>query len=368
VDLPIWERRERRELLAQIHAPDVHRTDIQAVASILEHGIGLALYACMANQHMIPFRSTQVQIYYQRFADMLFNDATTINDFGNYMLGQINQFHVDSLQQSANFHTLLVFVKDQIENMPIFPLDATLVMEQQKDETIRLINETQTTSTEYQMEIDTLQEQQEKFNDIRFTTIDMVSMITHRKEIIEQCGKIHKKEEDILKRCMELSEKMNTLFTNIDYNNQAVQKIMEAKAVLSVLTPMPKPTSLMEKRYLTVTFLSILQSSAELLSKMLKLTRQTDIQIAEDNIDRSIEELLLEIDLDFNKRTPHNERVDELRRRVANIKTNSDLVSSVGDWLNERHYGENEFISDHLAEKRQRVMLPIDSALSPEIW
>ena len=55
VDLPTWERRERKELLAQIHAPNVHRRDIQTVASMLEHGISLALYACMGTQNMIPF-------------------------------------------------------------------------------------------------------------------------------------------------------------------------------------------------------------------------------------------------------------------------------------------------------------------------
>lgn len=198
-------------------------------------------------------------------------------------------------------------------------------------------------------------------------------MMTVRNNILNTCGAVHVQEKEILQRYVELHKKLKSAFSSIPYDlanphEVTFKGILEAKDAVLVVTPVPEPTELMKKKHLTISFLSLLQSSSEILSKMLKLTRHTDIQIAEDNIDRSIEELLQEIDLDFNKQTSVNEQVEKLRRRVAKVKTNPDLVASVGDWLNERRYGESEFISDHLAEKRQRVMRPIDTALPPEMW
>ena len=376
VDLPIWERRERKELLAQIHAPNVHRRDIQTVASILERGINLAFYACMSNKQMSPFRSTQIQIYYQRFTRVLFHSEDTVNDFANNILAPISAFQNDHSERILVLKALLGFVRNAFE--PLFDETPEPTTEQIAENPTLLVMRAELAVIEqsfepYQKEIEALDEKLEDFRTKRQGNTPTESMMTVRNNILNTCGAVHVQEKEILQRYVELHKKLRSAFSSIPYDlanphEVTFKGILEAKDAVLVVTPVPEPTELMKKKHLTISFLSLLQSSAEILSKMLKLTRHTDIQIAEDNIDRSIEELLQEIDLDFNKQTSVNEQVEKLRRRVAKVKTNPDLVASVGDWLNERRYGESEFISDHLAEKRQRVMRPIDTALPPEMW
>lgn len=145
--------------------------------------------------------------------------------------------------------------------------------------------------------------------------------------------------------------------------------------------PVLERTLNMKKRDLIMTFLNLLYSSADNLEDILGLTRDSDIQIAEDNVTRSIEEVVArviqhgaEVNLLPNAAIDYGNPsealrpstiADTLRTKIRlqkeEITTNGELMAQVGLWLSERRYGESDFVADHVEAKRQRLSSRLSS-------
>jgi hypothetical protein len=385
VDLSIWERRERNALLAEIHNLNIHRTDIHQVALLLEHGITLALYATISNPMLAVFRSTQIQAYYKRMDNDLFDMWALLTDFKINMLPSIvtiNNVHGDLI---ITYLDLIDAITDSLlPGYNLWPSGVPPVLVNL--DIYNAVKNIHTTIHEllirYEKSIEQCKTECMNFSRLmneveqHGTVTDTMTgaLMETMRIILSTLKDLRNLESNTTKEFARLHANLTAAVATHGVQYEPTPTHEQYYYGTRPLTIEIKPSPLMQNRNLSILFLSLLRSAAETLSNMLRLARQTDVDIAEDKLDRSLEDILSMVDRTTGTMvSPHSEHRAELQKKISDpaIETNADLVACVGRWLGERHYGESDYVADHIASKRARLehrLYSVDRALPPNLW
>ena len=330
VDLHNRDKSIQTELLASIHDANVHRVDVQRLITILKNGIALALFICVVPSNtLVCFKSTTVAHFHKKFMAKYFDLQTYIESVGELALTRVDIIMNNHAATSEYIGKMNVeqFAGNYDNN------EEQIINKAMDDYNTQRTTVNQTIAAS-------------RGGGAGFTSHWLA----------------------IYKGVTELKRTANNaigLAKGIHARLRCVRELIGQPFVVwddaKVRIPEFTPTVDVTKRILLVNFLNLLHSSAEQLEGHMGLTRTTDIQIVEDNINQSIEDVIATVDRgNSNHRiaASHSDIGESLRRcihRPPLVVSNGDLIARVGQWLSERRYGESEYIAEQVDAKRQRT-------------
>jgi hypothetical protein len=339
VDLHNRDKSMRAELLASIHNANAHRVQVQQLTTILKNGIMMALFICVVDsQTLVRFKSTTVAHFHKKFMEKYFSVQKYVSILiANFIpqLHDISEAHATILGYLNSMITYLngVFTATEMRdvNAAIVAYDGQIITLNTQ------ITVTKAVGNEFLKNVALL------YTEIGITKAAALAAITTIRTIHAH------------------HERSGTMINGAAMNgwDESMVKIHD------VVQPADMGT-----RNLIIQFLNLLHSSAEQLEGHMGLTRTTDIEIVEDNLNQTIEDVIATVDRGNTKKpvASHSgigESLYACIRRKPHIVNNGELVARVGRWLSDRRYGESEFIAEEVDTKRRRTgqFVSVDSQL-----